>query len=790
MSFCFNSIGQTTIYGIVKNKSTQKPTAFAFVGLFEKDSTTIIDQVYTDSVGRFKLTFHTNPIFIVKVRRFGYFEFNTKLSTKNTSDSLWLTVELEEDINLLNEVTVIDRQGFITLQGDRITYNIDRAGIGIGNSTLEVLDRVPGLKLDKDDNVIFRGSGVQILINGRKPLMQGEALTQYLKTLNGEAIKSVEIISNPSSKYDASGSGGIINIVLKTNNKKGFSGIAYGKAGYAEFGKLSTGINLYHQKDEWNINIGGYYGYFESVNHRRIIQQNNVGLVETELDQINDWFPKSKVINGKFGLEYLASKNNTFGTSWNFKQYLSDETTIGRTNESINSELLNYTTLHQEAEFNEQVITGSVFYDYISDSADASLSFQLNYANYNEAETQNTLSQFFNANTNQPSKIPDDNIYKNPKKYALGSVKVDGSQIINKKLSFEYGTKWNYINNHYNILIERITESGIYVQDELLSNQLSYKESIASAYSSLSLTIKNWNAQIGLRGEGIAYTVSANKKSNEISGKNISLFPSFSVNKSLENHQFKWSYSRRVNRPSYLDRNPFFRYIDTYNISIGNPSLAPEYSNVFDFTWIIKENSSISVFANHKGDAIFHIISYDNASQTTTLYKDNIAVEKGGGLSVTTEKKLVNWWTVQLYGEVMYNQSKSELEGFSFDLGGFNGHVSLNQTFYLKKDWRINWSAFYATSGVYGNSLSLPSYDMSFSVKKSFFDEKLKVKLRAQDIFMTNRYRSITSQGDVTTNWTNRWETRKFTLSVSYSFGNGKRKSIKSTDLGDEKDRL
>ncbi len=301
---------------------------------------------------------------------------------------------------------------------------------------------------------------------------------------------------------------------------------------------------------------------------------------------------------------------------------------------------------------------------------------------------------------------------------------------------------------------------------------------------------KNWSFQAGLRAEYIDYDATSITAATSNTDNYISFFPSFSVNHNLDHNQFKFSYSRRIQRPRYLSLNPFFEYVDTYNVEVGNPNLQPQFTHSLDFTWVYKQKTAASIYAKFTNDMMDRVFDYDEATQITTMFQANIATSEDVGISLNTSVSPFNFWDIDFYGDFSYNHARSEVPNFRYDETGTNWYATINQTFNLKNDWTVYWNSFYSGRGRNGNTVSKPSYDMSFRIKKFFFNEKLRLLVRADNIFKTSRWRSITEQDNVRTEWQNRWEVRKFTLSLTYNFGSGKKKRVKAIDLCDEQQRL
>ncbi|MFC6268918.1 outer membrane beta-barrel family protein [Frigoriflavimonas asaccharolytica] len=784
------SFGQSIqINGSITAENTKEQLASATVSIFKAVDHTLQQSTKTNAAGQYKLEV-TTAEFYIKVNLAGYKPVQSTI-LKNTNTNQTQNFILEENFVAIDEVVVMQTNKILTLKGDKMIFDIDKAGFGTGNDALETLTKLPGVRLDKDEKVVFRGSNnVQIMIDGKPALLTGEELKQYLKTMDGANIKAVEIIANPSAKYDASGSAGIFNIVLKKSAAKGLTGNIKTSVGYAEFIKNYNGINLYNNTEKWNFKYGLSYGYTESVNHRKIdqtiVNPGNTLLLE----QNNDWLPVSNSYSGNFGVGHQLTKNANLGASFNYSIYNSAEVTNGRTNEFDNSVYKRYTILKTDDDILNKTIIGNVFYNFASDSLDTKVDAQINFANYNNTSERETSNFYFTANTNDMYKNGDQIKYNNPTNYNILSAKVDVEHKVNEALNIETGAKYSYVNNDYDIDLRERNSSGIYIPNTNRSNRLIYKESIFSGYGIANYKSGKFDFQAGLRAEYIDYNATSLTSGTSNKDQYLSLFPSFSVNANMENNQYKFSYSRRIQRPRYLYLNPYYEYTDTYNVSVGNPDLTPQFTNAFELVWINKQKTSLSLFANFSTDEMYQIISYNPENKITTLYYDNIGSSKSIGLSFNSSWKVKKYWDMQLNSELSYGQAKSDLEGYKFNDSGISYYTGLNQTFNFGKNWNATWNSFYSQSGRYGNSTFKPSYDLSFSVRKDFLDKKLRLSLSAQNVLKKSQWIQETQQDNVTTNWTNRWETRKFTLAATYNFGNAKKKEVKDGDLSDEQNRL
>ncbi|WP_369753012.1 outer membrane beta-barrel protein [Flavobacterium sp. WC2409] len=787
MSLLFAQNSKLT--GTIVSKNNKEKIAFATVAIFDATTKSFVKSTATDEKGYYEIQVAT-VAFYVQIEILGYKTVQSKTIT-NTKTDLNLNFELEEDALALNEVVVMQSKSLIKLSRDKMIVDIVKAGFGTGNDGLETLSKLPGVQLDKDENVVFRGSNnLQIMIDGKSSLLTGEELKQYLKTLDGANIKAVEIIANPSAKYDAAGSAGIFNIVLKKSAATGLTGNLRTSVGFAEFIKNYNGFNLYNNTEKWNLKFGLNYGYNESVNRRTIDQTVVTPDITTLLKQKNDWLPATNNYSGNFGASHQLNKNITVGASTNYSIYKSDEKTNGRTEESDDNVYKRFTILDTQDDIANTTLTGTVFYNFSSDSLDTKIDAQLNYANYQNSSDRLTSNTYFNANTNEMYRDIEAVKYQNPTNFNIISAKIDFEKKVNNTFNFETGTKLSYVNNDYTIVLQDRDAQGNYTLNTNRSNHLVYKESILSGYGITNFTKGKFDIQAGLRGEYINYNATSLTSNSTNKDNYLSLFPSFSINTNLENNQFKLSYSRRIQRPRYLYLNPYYEYIDTYNVSVGNPELTPQFTDAFELVWIKKQKTSVSFFANFSKNEMYQIIDYDKETKITTLFYDNIGKSKSIGLSFNTSYLLKKWWDLQLNTEVSYGQATSDLEGYKFNNSGISYSGALNQSFTLAKDWSAAWNSFYSKNGDYGNTSFKPSYDMSFSMRKDFFDKKLRMNLSVQNVLRKSQWIQSTQQDNVTTNWLNRWETRKITLSLTYNFGTAKKKEVKDADLNEEQNRL
>lgn len=780
-------LAQTEIRGQIKDSETQEGLPSCLIQIFNSENDSLMGNTLSNNLGFFSIQQPDIPFFI-SARMISFAPYQ---SPEYAQDSLpFLTIRLLPDSSLLDEVSLLKKKKLIRLVGDKMIYDVQKSGLADGNSGFEILKRIPGMRTDKDDNLIFRGNGnLQILINGKPSLLGGEALKAFLKSLNGDELLQVELITNPSAKYDAEGTAGIINIKLKKSFKQGISGTIYGGLAYGNFPKNNQGVNLYNQNGKWNFNLGFYHGYSSSVNNREVIQTSNIDTNTLELKQFNDWFPKTRWLTAKSALSYEVKPGFDLGGSLNLSESKAHEETRGLTEEWANGNFDKYTTLLSLEDWKRKTLLSNVYLKHVSDSSRQIIDFQINFANYKKEQEKTTRNNYLNVDDDSPWRNEFAIHNTNPTHFKIISSRLDIEKSFGKTWKMETGLKFSAVQNEYQIRLETEDLNGALELDTNRSDQLTYSEQNMGVYAILKKVWKDWNFQIGLRTEYINFRGESQLRSaNEDSY--YSFFPSFSINKEIANQQLKLGYSKRIRRPMYMELNPYFNFVDTYNIQIGNPNLQPQYSHNFDFNWVPNDLVSLSIFSNFSNNVMYSILKYNDATKSTTMFQDNIAKSNNVGFSVSKTFELKDYWDLDLYGDFSFNQISSDLEGFSFNEQGQNFYLNLNSIWELPKNWTVNYSAHYSSGGQYGNSRDRESYDMTVSVRKWLLNKKLRISIKARDVLKTNIYRSVTSQDNLITDWSNKWETRIYSLSVSYNFGGGKRKAIKKADLRDEESRL
>jgi len=773
------SNAQIKIDGIVKDAATQKPLPKATITVTDTINKRVIAVAETDEKGSFEIKIAEKiTACLITVQHLGYALFTKKMDKTET-----LKIALETTSNRLEEVAINTKKNGIVIKGDKIIFDIDKLGISNGNNGLETMRQIAGIRLDKEDNIQFRGSSdVQIMINGKKSLLQGDALREFIRSLKGSDIQSVEIIAQPSARYEASGTTGIINIILKKNRKGGFSGNTFSSVGYGEYFKSYDGGQLYYADSLWNINSNGYYYDGNSVNHREVKQTIQLDEGVRKLDQYNEWLPATISKNLNIGIERKLSNKQLISTEWQYNNSDEKSNTYGITNEYLNDTQVNLVHLTQFLDNPTERLTGNIFYNFTADSSATKLDVQVNYAHYKSRHNGFQRNDFADISFMQLDGI-------NKTTYNIMNTQVDLNQHVSKKVDLEAGLKYSNVEMNY---FTKYTVDGnqLFIPESLLNNDFVYKENLVSAYAQFSINLEKWSILTGLRAEYYKYDATSRTNAQTNSGSYTNWFPSLSVNYKKEDNQYQFSYSRRIGRPAYLALNPYYNYIDAYTLDRGNPYLQPQLYHSMQLSYIYKSSLNLSLYGYIYNKGFTDVIDYLETENYNITYQANASVGNRFGLSATLPYEPYDWWTMQLSLDGAYTYDKSEIPEFSYSGTGFGYDLSLYENFNLKQNWGITWNGNYSGRATTANGYSRATYDFSISIKKSMFDKKLQLLGGCSNILKKNLYNQITQVENVTTEWVNRWETRRFYFQATYYFGGGKAKKVKASELGDETNRI
>lgn len=786
------------ISGTIKEGGNQQILKGASISLLHSSDSSLAKASITDKDGNFFFENINQGIYFLTASYIGRKTVNSK-SFVLSADKPTVVVEvlqlLPNDKDL-KEVSVISKKAFIERKIDKTVVNVDASVTNAGSTAMDVLEKSPGVTVDKDGNISLKGKqGVMIMLDGKPSFLSGAELANLLRNMSAANLDQIEIMTNPSAKYDAAGNSGIINIKTKKTKQKGMNGsltLGYGQGVYA---KTNNSLNLNYRNGKFNI--------FStlSVNQRKNYQHLDIKRVYKNMDQsvtaIFDQNARMLHNNGsnsaKIGVDYYASKKTTIGfvvsgfinpekqTNLN-TSYLKNgfgivdsvAVSTGSEDGSWKNGAINFNLRHQ---FNS---TGREF------------TMDIDYMDYNATKTQpfSNITYLPNGTVSNSNQL----VGELPSVIKIYSAKADYTHPVKNIVKIETGIKTSFVNTdntagYFNII------NDVKHPDYEKSNRFRYKENINAAYFNASKEIKKWGFQAGLRLENTNYSGNQfgnpQRTDSSFTKSYVGLFPTMFVSYNAnEKNQFSFSYGRRINRPAYEDLNPFMFYLDKYTYGEGNPFLRPSYANVLEMSHTFQQWLTTTVNYSHTKDLFSEI--FEPRGYATVIKQGNLASADNASISVSAQKPLTKIWTLIVYSEANYSQYKGLTFGNSEKRTGNTYLVNINNQFKFNKGWSAELSGFYRTKGIEGQVSINPLSQVNAGVQKEILKKKGTLKLNIRDAFFSMVQNGKLDILNTDASFHQYGDSRVVSLNFTYRFG----KSIKGVQkrktggAGDEQNRI
>ena len=788
ITLTLSSIAQTTngrLTGTVIDES-QKGVESATVSLLRTKDSSLFKIAATDPKGGYSFESVPNGRYLIQITAVGHAKIYSEafeLNEGNRQISLKAMV-LKAESKDLKAIAVVARKPLIELKLDKTVVNVDAAVTNVGANALEVLEKSPGVTVDKDGNISLKGKqGVQVYIDGKPSYVSGADLVNLLKNMNAAQLEQIEIMTNPPAKYDAAGNSGIINIKTKKNKAKGFNGSA--TAGYSQgsYWRTNGNLNLNYRNGRYNA----FFNYsfnknnaFQELTIHRTYKKDDLKTIDALLDQVA-FMPNSNTGNNlKFGMDYFLTKKTTVG--FVASGFMNPETwrnynTAYLKNGMGNVDSIVYSTGHIEDTWKNGNLNLNFRHQF--DSTGRELSADLDYSRYGSHSQQRFTNTAFDpgwVKKNQTELLSD-----LPLAISIYSAKVDYSQSIKKDIKLDVGMKSSYVNtdnaaNYYNVV------NGEPEVDYKKSNQFLYKENINAAYVNINRQFKKFGVQAGLRFENTNYSGhqlgNPQKPDSSFNNTYNNFFPTLYVSyKAGKNHQFGFSSGKRIDRPAYQDLNPFLFFIDNYTYQAGNPYIRPQYTTNYEVSHIFK--GFLNTTVNYSRTKDYMNETFEQSKDTTNADKGyativrqgNIGVRHNAGISISAQIPVTKWWNASVYGNYNYNQFKGELYGEMIDVSAATVLFNINNQFKFNKGWSAELSGFFRTKGVDGQIIIQPLGQMSAGVSKQVLKGKGSVRLNVRDLFYSNWVKGNMNFQRTEAYFENRRDSRVGTISFTYRFG-------------------
>lgn len=799
LSCCVSATMAQQITGTVKD-ANGKPVGSANVALLKAPDSAIVKLAVSDQSGVYRFAGIKEGKYMTSITYVGYQTvYSAPFDVAGNGTLALPEVSLTKLTGNLKNVVVTAKKPMIEVKADKTIVNVENSINAVGSDALELLRKSPGVLLDKDDVISLAGkNGVQVYIDGKPSPLTGADLAAYLKTLQSSQIEAIEIITNPSAKYEAAGNGGIINIRLKKNKAFGTNGTVTGGYNIGIYPKYNGGFSLNHR--DRKINVFGNYNYNNSHN------ESFMNLYRVQLDTLFDqkstmqFYNKSH--NFKGGLDYFASKNSTIGIMVNGNISDNTFTNYSRTVISDNKTgVVDRILVADNSNISDRDnVNFNLNYRY-ADSLNRSLNIDADYGIYNIKSDQYQPNYYYDPTG---TTIESQYIYNMiaPSEIDIYSAKADYEQDF-KKGRLGFGGKVSYVQTTNNFDRYNVFNSGK-IMDSLRSNDFNYKENINALYVNYNRQFKGGiMIQAGLRmentnaeGTSTGYTSSNGGYTTYDSTFNrnyTDFFPSAAVtfNKNPKN-QWTINYSRRIDRPAYQDLNPFEFKLDEYTFQKGNTLLRPQYTNSISVTNTFNYRFTTTLNYSHVNDVFSQLIDTTEKSKSF-ITKKNLAEQDIISLNISIPFQY-KWYSVFANINSYYTHYKADFgEGRTVDLDAFAMNLYVQQSFKLGKTTTAEVNAFYTSPSIWqGTFESKAMGGIDAGIQQTMLKSKLTMKATVTDIFQTMRWGGTSNFAGQYIKTNGGWESRQLRVSMVYRFGNTQVKAARQrkTAADDESKRV
>lgn len=772
-------------YGKVIDGNTNKPIEAASVQLSQnkfdtvtkKRKTVIVAALVTDKRGEFSIdklpVFGTYDLLITAVGHAPYTDqisFNLKM---NGADMSQMVNAIDKDLGnikllpqekQLQNVVVTANKSMMQMNIDRKVFNVDKSLTSTGGTAVDVMRNVPSVNVDIDGNVTLRNASPQIFVDGRPT-------TLTLDEIPADDIESIEIITNPSAKFDASGGGaGILNIVMKKNRKPGYNGNL--RAGIDTRGGTNFGGNINMKQGKINIFASGNYFHFKSKGTQTNNRTDNINGVKAFLDQKSNPVRDGRMAGGNLGFDYFMDNRNTFTLSGGLRQGKfgnTEFTNIIRDTVSSGNTIHNTGTSNSDGNFTWNNYNGRLSYKHNFAKPNKNITADINYDYSKNTNLQNVNTQYYNADQTA------NGWPLNQKTTGSGNsnnltIQTDYSDPVTDKIKIEAGLRGSIRNSTSDNLNYIMDSTGKYINILSMNSHYKYTDQVYAGYMTFSQKIKNFTYQLGLRAESSQYSGSLIDSNLTFSNTfPLSLFPSVFLTQKINDKQdLQLNYSRKVNRPNFWQLIPYYDFSDPLNISVGNAALVPEFSNLMELSYNLNFLNGNNIIATGYYRGTNNLISRYQywGKNPNPAYNDSVFISsyvnanssEAYGLEVTSVNRIAKWWdlttNVNFYNSKINGSNLKGINNVSNQKWSWFGKI--NSTFRLPSNISLQITGDYTSKtilppgrggsggGQWGgnistaNGYSLPVYGFDAAVKKDFLkDKSLSLSVSINDIFRT-----------------------------------------------------
>ena len=779
--------------GVVR-AAAGRPVEYATVVLHRAADSVAVKTEFSDAEGRFLLEPAAAGRYLISVMYVGHVRaWAGPLETSAVVGAPLIITLTPSSAQQLQGVTVVGQKPQFERLADRIVVNVENSPLSAGNTALDVLSRSPGVTVDGSDNLALRGKqGVLVLLDGKLVPMTGAELAAILRALPAEQVKNIELITNPPAKYDAQGGAGIIAINLKKDQRLGTNGSLNASYGRGQYGKHTSGLSLNHRQK--GINLYGTYAYtdrrnFQNLNFDRAYRQD--GLLVTGSSQRNEMRNQTLSHTWKTGVDYDISKSTTLGA---MVSGLASESPWEGTNATTffdeQGQPATIYTAHNRRNLRMPNVAGNLTlrHAFRPDSAGTpELTLNADMARYVTDRTLGLATTYV-----LPTRTPTALTGTQDGTLRIQSVKADYVRPLPQDMRLEAGVKASWVHSDNDVLFYR-TQDGQTFLDTNQSNRFRYDENINAAYLSLSRNRPELTLVAGLRAEQTNATGRQEVGDQNFDRHYFQLFPNLSLTRTFsETHGLGFSLSRRIDRPTYNQLNPFRAYIDATSYRAGNPYLQPHTSYNVELTHTFRQKFITGLSYSYSSRPIVPVYLAQPGPERLVASTDiNLQSRHYYAFTLTAPMAPAKWWQLYADAEVFFIYFEGNFGDTALPAGQPGAIVTVNNTFTLGKGWTAELNGNYHSRERYAFQVVRAFGQLGAGIQKSLYDGRATLRLSGADLLYTAPVRARSRYETFEEFYRYKQDTRFATLSFTYRFGSNEVPPARkrSTGAEDEKKR-
>lgn len=778
----------STIKGrvLADDKNVSVPSA---VILLAADSS-ILTSTTCDKEGLFRFAVKAGS-YLILASRIGYAQsLSPRFDISDNEDYSVGDMQLIKAVPELKEIVINAKRSYVEAKPGRVVLNVQGSILAEGNSVYDILTQAPGVHVGSQGDISIIGrQNALIVVDGKPVNLSGEDLSNYLQSFQSSTVQQIELINNPSARFDAGGAG-VINIMTKKGTNAGTNGTITAGGGYGKFYKANAGFSL--NKRFTSMNVFGNYNYSANKSFYTFTTDRYIDYAGLKSNYDNIYYTTRQNFSHTFlaGADLYLSPAHTLGFlvngTINSNDYQKNNSLQIANNSILDSTITTTSALHR----NLANINYDINYTGKLDTLGQTLIADVSFNHFNRKSNEYISNDFYNTKyiPYRPS-IFQQNI--SPSAINIWAAKVDYVKPFSKTSQLEAGAKYSLVKSD-NQLIFGPKVNGVYTIDPIFSSDFVYTENINSLYANYIATVDKVNFNVGLRLEQTNANGDSEKSINVFKKNYLNLFPQIQVKYVADiKNSFTLNFNRSIHRPDYEDINPFLYYVDLYDYRSGNPQLLPEYTNKIELAHTYNSTIVTSLYASFTKDIYdFNVLEQNDATKVNITTRKNFGKLAVYGIRFFSPIVIAQWWNATVSADVSYQRIQAYPQSGILDKGTQDVLLSTMHSITLGGGVAIEVSGKYESPTFYGFSQFKANYRVDAGLSKQVFNKMGTFRLSVNDAFRTDRDRAYTNFRNLNVSINSRDEGRIVRFGFSYRFGDAAVKGVARHKASNEDEQI